>query len=376
VIRRLIVLSAVLAAPLAAQAPAPVAPAAPATPAAADTSLKVAFGGFIDGYYAYDFGRPRTIDRALSTTAARANEFNVNLAFVDATLTAPRLRGRVALQFGTSVQANYAAEPRVGSYSGADVSRFIQEAYAGYKLSENLWVDAGVFLAPFGAESWISRDNVTYTRSLIADNSPYYESGAKLSWQATPTFALQAHVINGWQNVSETNSDKAFAVRADWTANSALTLTYDAFFGNEQPDSMPSRLRQFHEGIAKWTVNDRLTLTGSFDYGQEARTGNGSATWTGYAVLARLKQSDRVAFGARVEGYDDPDRVIVSVPGAKGLQAMGWSVNLDVTPQSRVLWRTELRQLTAKDRVFPDQNAGSGLAKGNTLLVTSLALTF
>jgi hypothetical protein len=41
-----------------------------------------------------------------------------------------------------------------------------------------------------------------------------------------------------------------------------------------------------------------------------------------------------------------------------------------------VLWRTELRQLTAKDRVFPDQNAGSGLAKGNTLLVTSLALTF
>jgi hypothetical protein len=137
-----------------------------------DTATKITFGGFVDGYYAYDFNRPATLDRAYTTQAARHDEFNVNLAYVDATLSGPRLRGRFAAQFGTSVQANYATEPRLGTLSGPDVSRFIQEAFVGYQLAPTLWIDGGVFFSPFGSESWISRDNWTYTRSLIAENSP------------------------------------------------------------------------------------------------------------------------------------------------------------------------------------------------------------
>src|SRR5437016_4087208 len=76
--------------------------------AAADTTLKVGVGGFVDAYYAYDLARPRSLDRAFTTQAARHDEFNVNLAYLEATLAATRLRGRVAAQFGTSVQANYA----------------------------------------------------------------------------------------------------------------------------------------------------------------------------------------------------------------------------------------------------------------------------
>ncbi|MEO6210834.1 MAG: outer membrane beta-barrel protein [Gemmatimonadaceae bacterium] len=82
---------------------------------AADTSIHVAFGGYVDGFVAYDFGRPRSIDRALTTQAVRHDEFNINLAYIDATLTGARVRGRVAAQVGTSVQANYAAEPRIGT---------------------------------------------------------------------------------------------------------------------------------------------------------------------------------------------------------------------------------------------------------------------
>ncbi|MEI4896533.1 outer membrane beta-barrel protein, partial [Klebsiella pneumoniae] len=88
-------------------------------------------------------------------------------------------------------------------------------------LASKLWIDGGVFFAPFGAENWISRDNWTYTRSLIADNSPYYEAGAKITWQATPTLGLQLHLINGWQNISETNSDKAIGARIDWSPRKA-----------------------------------------------------------------------------------------------------------------------------------------------------------
>ena len=121
-------------------------------PAAPDTSFRVTFGGFVDSYVAWDAGRPRTLDRAFTTTAARHAEFNVNLAHLEANVSAPRVRGRFAAQFGTSVQANYAGEPRVGTLSGPDVSRYIQEAYLGYQLRPGLWVDGGVFFAPFGQD--------------------------------------------------------------------------------------------------------------------------------------------------------------------------------------------------------------------------------
>jgi hypothetical protein len=110
----------------------------------------------------------------------------VNLAFVEARLDGERVRGRFALQFGTSVQANYAGEPHIGHVSGPSVSQYIQEAFIGYKLSPTLWVDGGVFFAHTGLEGWISRDNLAYTRSMVADFSPYYEAGVKLTWTPSP----------------------------------------------------------------------------------------------------------------------------------------------------------------------------------------------
>ena len=91
------------------------------------------FGAFADLYYAYDFGKPANFDRFYTTQPARHNEFNVNLAFVEARLAHDRFRGRVALQAGTSVQSNYLAEPSNGVISGGDLSRHIQEAVVGVR---------------------------------------------------------------------------------------------------------------------------------------------------------------------------------------------------------------------------------------------------
>ena len=340
-------------------------------PVPADTAPRVTVGGFVDLYYAYDAGRPRSLDRGYTTAAARHNEFNVNLAVLDATLTGSRLRGRLALQFGTSVQANYAGEPRLGSLSGADVSRFIQEATIGIKVSPDVWIDAGVFFAPFGAESWISRDNLTYTRSLIADYSPYYESGVRAVWQASPTVRAQLHVINGWQNISESNSDKALAVRLDWRASPALSLTYDAFVGNEQPDSLPSRLRQFHEFFGEWTATSALTLRLSLNVGHE----DASGSWWGGALIGRYALSPRVAVVARAETYQDPHRVIITRAPTPVLIS-GGSLGIDLVPQPRVLWRTEVRLLRAGDAIFTDRDGAGGVGSTNVLAVTSLAWSF
>ena len=140
-----------------------------------DTTPKISLGGFVDGYYAFDFNRPADFDRSF--------------AFVEAKLDTPRVRGRFAIQTGTSVHSNYAGEPHIGGVSGPDLARFIQEAVVGTKLADNLWVDGGIFRSHIGMESFISRDSPMYTRSLVADYTPYCETGAKLTWQATQTIA-------------------------------------------------------------------------------------------------------------------------------------------------------------------------------------------
>ena len=343
--------------------------------AASDTSVTVSFGAFVDTYYAYDFGRPKNIDRVFTTQAARHNEFNVNLAYVEARVSGPRVRGRLALQAGTSVQSNYAAEPTVGTVSGPDLSRFIQEAVAGYAITPSLWIDGGIFFSHIGEEGFVSRDNLTYTRSLSADYTPYYESGVKLTWQATPKLSALLTVVNGWQNISENNQDKAVGARLDFAPSASTTLSYYDFFGNETGSGL---LRTLNGIGVKSNLSPNFAVQGNFDYGTQEKAAGGHSAWWSSAWIGKLQLTQTVGVSARGEYYHDTDNVIVATSLPGGFKATTASLGLDVSPLGgpRVLWRSELRGTWASEPIFPDRSANTGASTSNGLLVTSLALTF
>ena len=343
---------------------------------AQDTARTVTLGGFVDTYFAWDFNRPgpTSFDRAFTTQAERHDEFNVNLAYVELKLSGPRVRGRLALQAGTSVQANYAGEPTTGAVSGPSLARNVQEAVVGVRAAGNLWIDAGIYLSHIGQESWISRDNPTYSRSMIAEFSPYYETGVKATWTATPKLTAQLHVLNGWQNIAETNHDKALGVRLDYVVSPHLSVGYDNFIGNEAPDTAASRLRVFNEVLAtvsagKW--QGWITL----DYGLQRRApASGSSSWYGGAVIVRYAAGAAVALSARLEGYADPDGVIVTTGTPSAFRASSASLGVDVIPAPGMLWRTEARAYAARNAIFPV--GGGGLRADDGCVVTSLAVTF
>ncbi|MBC7788345.1 MAG: porin [Anaerolineae bacterium] len=355
------------------------------TQTSADTSRKVSFAGFVDSYYAFDFNRPVNLDRSFTTQPARHNEFNVNLAHVEAVLSGGRLRGRLALQAGTSVQSNYSAEPAIGSVSGPSLSRHLQEAYVGYQITPSVWVDGGIFFSNMGMESWISRDNPTYTRSQVAEYSPYYSSGAKITWQATPKLSARLDVVNGWQNISETNEDKGAGLRLDYALSPTATFSYYNFFNNEtiittddlEEEFRDDRLRIFNGIGAKVTVG-RTTLLGQFDLGSQDRGEgfDGNSSWYGFTAVARFQVTPTVAVSGRVERFDDEDQVLIGTGVSRGFRANGASVGLDVVPHPGFLWRTELRGFSGDERVFPDRDSSQGLAKGSGFVVSSFALTF
>jgi hypothetical protein len=260
----------------------------------------------------------------------------------------------------------------VGSYSGPDVARHIQEAVVGVKLGQPLWIDGGIYLSHIGSEGWISRDNLTYSRSLIADYSPYYQSGVRLTWQPSASVTAQLNVVNGWQNISETNGDKAIGGRIDWTVNPRATFTVYNLMGDEAPDSVESRMRFFQGVSLKFAPSDKVTILGTIDTGMQD-AGDNYSTWYGGSLIARIQATPSVEIVGRVERYDDEDQVIIVTGSADAFSATGGSIGMDVTPAPRVLWRTELRALSGTSSVFPDKNSTS---KGNAFLVTSLALTF
>ena len=336
--------------------------------------MTVTFGAFVDGYYAYDFSRPRNIDRAYTTQAVRHNEFNVNLAYVEAKVAGERVRGRLALQAGTSVQSNYSGEPAIGSVSGPDLARLIQEAVAGFRLTPNLWIDGGIFLSHIGMENWTSRDNLTYTRSLGAEYTPYYESGAKLTWQANPQLTGTFVVVNGWQNISENNSDKAVGARLDLAVSPATIFSYYNFVGKE---NSTRNLRIFNGVGAKTTAIPGLTVQANADYGLQDKDNGGRSNWFSAVVIGKIQPSPMVGISGRVETYHDPDQVIIVTGTDAGFKGTAASLGLDMQPlgSTRAMWRNEVRGSWTSDPVFPSRDTG-GVSAHNYLLVTSLAVTF
>ncbi len=358
-----------------------------AAPAPTDTTPKITFGAFVDGYFAWDFGRPPAFDRSFAggtpftTQPSRHNEFNVNLAFVETKIDAPHYRGRLAIQAGTSVQSNYAGEPTKGTISGPSLARMLQEAVVGVKLADNVWVDAGIFYSHIGTESWASRDNPTYSRSLIADYSPYYQSGVKFTWTPNAKLTAQLDVVNGWQNISENNSGKGAGVRLDYATDANTTVSYFNLISSEAT----SRLRVFN-GLGVKRAMGKLSVLAEADIGSQSRGANvsGQSTWYGWTAIARVQATPKVAVVARVEGYDDKDQVIIAtgsyVAGTAtvanpAFQAVGGSFGVDVSPYARVAWRTEVRGFGNKHALFPNGPTGAP-QKSSTFVVTSLSLTF
>ena len=349
----------------------------------ADTTIKVTFGAFVDGYYAWDFNQPPAIDRSFAgdvslftTQPSRHNEFNVNLAFAELKLEGQRFRARFALQAGTSVQDNYSTEPTIGQVSGPSLSRMIQEGTAGVKVGNKLWVDAGIFFSNAGMEGWISRDNPTYTRSLVADYSPYYSSGVRAIWQASAKLTVRVDIVNGWQNISENNSGKGAGLRLDYTPSSNATISYY----NLYTDEAGNRLRTFN-GLGAKLITGGTTFLGEYDIGTQSHsaTTDGTASWYGLTAIARQQLTRLLAISGRFERYSDPSQVIITT-GVTGVPIAaflgnGASAGIDVQPLPAVLWRMELRGFANKYRVFPNHKNPEP-KKSDGFVVSSLAVTF
>jgi len=335
----------------------------------------VKFGGFLDTYYAFDFNNPKNQEREFTTQPVRHNEFNVNLAYFDAVIKKEKTRARLALQFGQSVTKNTIGEPKKGATSGAQDAKLFQEAYVGKRMGEKTWLDFGIFLGNIGSESWISKDNWTYSRALNLDYVPYYSSGIRLEHLLHSKEVIQIQILNGWQNMSENNNGKAIGMQYKNFISDKLTFTYNNFFGDEEVVSMKPRFRGYHNFIFQWLKDERWQYLGALDVGHQSQQENtGVDGWvaTTFTVKRVINQNQSMAF--RIEYYSDPHEANILTGTPHGFQVVGASVNFDQKLDDSVLWRTELRRFDSEDKIYPQGTNRKNKLDG--FIVTSFSAWF
>lgn len=327
---------------------------------------------YVEAYYQWDGNRPSDHRRpGFVYSHDRHNEVTVNLAYVRASYRSAMLRANLALGAGTYMSANYAAEP--------DVFKNILEANVGIRLSKkaDLWLDAGVLPSHIGFESAISKDCWTLTRSMAADNSPYFESGARISYQ-TPNgqWLLSGLLLNGWQRINRVvgNNRLQTGAQVQFKPSEKVTLNYSNFIGSDQPDSS-RRQRIFHNLYGQFALSAKSKLTLGFDLGTEEKGAleEGVNTWWTPVLIYRYQPEDRWAFAARVEYYHDPRAVIVATDEPDGFRVAGMSLNADYFPTKNIALRMEIKSYRAADPVFVKE---SGTTKSNTSAIASMAISF
>ncbi|WP_395743154.1 porin [Prosthecobacter sp.] len=323
--------------------------------------------GFLDTYYGYDFNEPVSHRRPgflynHTTTDAPA----VNLALIQADLNGGWYHASLGLMAGTYSRVNLAAEP--------ELLQHFYDTYIGVALNRGrtLWLDVGEFSSHIGFESAVSADNYTLSRSLMAENSPYFLTGGRLTWKPKKEWELAFLVVDGWQRVRPLagNSLPGFGTKVAWTPHDRLTLNWSTYVGSEFPDDQ-RRMRYFNNLYAHMVLSSTVSMYLGCDIGWQQRATSGNSLWWSPNVIVRWKPDDRWSTAFRVEQYNDASGVIVSLPGRTALT--GLSFNVDRQISKNLLFRVEMRYLRNSTPAF---QRGDSLVRSSTSLLASFSIRF
>lgn len=281
------------------------------TPAVSADSGLWHYGAYLDVSYVLNFNFPENHLWRNRATAARHNEFapNMALAYVrkDATESS-RWGMELGVQGGYDSErfAFLQGEREVG---GADTLRHIHRANVSYlaPVGKGLTITAGLFNSLIGYESLYAKDNVSYTRSWIADNTPYMMFGVNAKYPVTDKLTVAGFIVNGYYHLSHPNDQPSYGGQWAYKATPQLTLTQTVYGGPDQTNTALQFWRFYANHIVEWK-GDNLTFAASYDIGTENiadRPGNPRAFVMGGNVVARWHVTGPWALAVRPEFYWD-----------------------------------------------------------------------
>ena len=326
------------------------------------------FSGYTEIYFSQDqhnwqdHQRPDFFYSHTST-----NHVALNTAVLDFKYSSARVKTQLSLVEGTYANKVTSAEPiGFGALYVGNVS---------YKLSskENFWLQAGVFSSHIGLESAVGFSNFSLSRSLAAENSPYYESGVSLQYTSKNNkWYTSLMYLNGWQTMSLMPQQVTPGVgsQVQFKPHSKITLNHSTYFG-EVAVLDSSQTRFFQNFYAQIQLKDNWTLQCQADYGMQQTGKNGfDKNWyTGFIGIAYYV-NEKLSLVGRGELFKDTNNLVIA--GVNN-DLWGYSFNINYLLDEHLLLRAEWRNITSNSYSFAFQNFNEKQMNGLNL---SLAAQF
>lgn len=297
-----------------------------------------------------DYGR-----RDYTSYPLYANQFSLAYGYVQAQYEIKdKLRVRAAFHSGHIVESLYNEEMKS--------MQNVRELAIYYFLTPKLAVEAGIFPSYYGFEIVLNKENLHATRAYIADFTPDYEAGARLHWHINQHHTLRFQVLNGWQEIRESNGKKALGLV--WSINKPNRIVGDwnVYLGDESPlGASYQKWRHYHNAYYKIWVGKRWIVAPVIDYVMEQNPFSPTNSWVmdwkhvvAPALSLRYKITDRHGIAARWDNCYNPSDIVPELRTglANGWQTNSYTLTLEYVPMRQITFRAEGRYGYNKDAVF------------------------
>ncbi len=339
---------------------------------------QLSFKGYSEMYYAYDFNATSSVRDDWFYNHNLHNTIAPNLALLQANYKGKSAYAQLDLMFGSYAGAIMANEPFW--------VQPIAQAYIGTRI-KRFNIEAGIFESGIGLEGIKGSENPTLTRSIVAENTPYFLTGLRTRWEdRTAIFLIEAAIINGWETVTRHASESRPGVMARFRLGSEkVRINYHFMYTNDKGGLVSPYTGMINGFTFKHALNSWQWFLG-YD----------NIQWNEGAVhiphlIVRKEFSERWAAAIRgeyiIDNSNNPffisfDPLHPTID--RSFEALGGSFNIDYMPSKNLTLRAEIRHIDGSEewnispQVSPHINANSNVNRvyGNTTITVAACLAF
>jgi hypothetical protein len=322
----------------------------------------LSIGFYIDGYLTLELDNYKDTSNIVpfSANCPMRNQFRLNVAAIELFYNAEKARAKLQLQYGDA--------PNLLSSPEKQFIKTIRQANFGFRLTKNLWMDAGYMFNPIGMESSWPVINLISSVTMCGYFEPGSLLGLKLSYKFSDKVDGGLLVGNPYSLAYQQTQHVAGILFINYSPLKNLRISYNNLFGNQAlKNAEINNNLLYNQFIVTWKPHKDVNLFGQIDFAFQTNSGLGNDS-TDVAPMASGFVGARYAFlrkfslSGRYEFFHDPEGFL-SGPykydgKITGLSSKGFAVSLEYKPVDIAYARCEYK--------FIQANQGNLVFYGNT----------
>jgi len=260
-------------------------------------------GGLYGARYSSAKGDKEWYD--LASSAPRKG-VGLNLVAVGLRAESPDVLGSLGVQYGDVPLTSW------------DVDMpWLQEAWIGYHISDNVDVTMGAFISPFGVETVNGFENYSGITSVASFFDPACHAGVQASWNISDDVSLTGGVVTSYSSFRlSSDLPSLLAVLSYGPDEDSYVL--QTLLSTEESDT--ARFQQLYTNVASVVhygkTHTQVELNMAYAFPTDVSV---ASVFFSRLLAAYVDVADRMQTGLRLEGVYDPSGMMSGIRAEKTL---------------------------------------------------------